>query len=208
MKKSFFLLNKKKLLIVFAVLTITSATLFALPAVVAAGNNPVAQTIEFLQSILTSATTIESNLNKVKIQQVIEGPPIQYPEVERFSINCSQPWDLMAIYISTEGVDTGEFFTFGYYQFGSRIINARSVASEITVAEDSDVKDFAIFPSDMTGNGQSIISIPANVTIQAQRLAARYSFIEDTPAFSVSFKIVIQRPIDPNFSYNVVFGEP
>jgi hypothetical protein len=211
MKKSFELSNKKKLLIAFTILTIAGATLVAsFPAVLAIGNNPVGNTIEILQSILTSVTTTESNLNNVKIEQVIEGTVSVLDQNPQFTLNCSQPWDLMAIYVSTQGVQIApdnyfEYLKFGTYHYGSRQLLPPDVP-EITVAYGSDVENFGIFPSDMTENGQSIIPVPANVTLKAGFSNLAYSLLEGYEGFSVSFKVVIQRPLDPDFTYNVVFG--
>lgn len=215
MKKTFGLSRKKKLLITFTILTLASATLVAsLPAVLAIGNNPVGNTVELLQSILTSIMTTENNLNKVKIEQVIEGTvdvTTSY-EIITVSLNCSQTWDLMAIYISTQNVSyTGppvftEVVLFKNFSIGTRHISPPDI-QQIDVARGSDADDFPIFPSDMTENGQSIIAVPANATFTATGIGIA-EFQETSPNFglSVFFKIVIQRPIDPDFACNVSFS--
>ena len=111
------------------------------------------------------------------------------------------------VYITTNGVGTYVFgndtyedeLDFGLYQFGSR---SYFLTLDVTVAKGSDVTDFPLFPSDMTNRTQSVIAVPPNVPVDISY--GRWK--NNGPGFTVAFKIIIQRPIDPSFSYNITYG--
>lgn len=208
-------MKKKNLLIALTILTIISGTLFAsfpnAGADTASGILSIVKSIQtIVQSIQTTVQKTNTNLNNVKIETIIVGPPINIiGDSPSFKLTANQPWDLMAVYVTTNGVNITEVgnvtviekLTFGFYQFGSRTY---LLDFDVTVADGSDVTDFPIFAGDMTNRTQSVISIPANVTAMVSYGSATYYGLG--PGFTVSFKILIQRPIDPNFSYNVTWG--
>jgi len=89
---------------------------------------------------------------------------------------------------------------FGFYQIGPRTC---PLTTTLNVAQGHDVSDFSIFPGDMTDGTQSVIAVPAYVPVYVSYLLIAYPPPE---GFLVTFKIVIQRPIDPSLSYNVTWG--
>ncbi len=211
MKKTFEGLNKKKLLGVLALFAVLSGTMVAsVPNVAADTTTSILSIVKNIQTIVTSIKTIvqntNTNLNKVKVETVIQGPWINTSgfNFPGFNITANQPWDLMTVYISTKGVTFKiegnvtryDELVFGEYFFGSRIF-----FGNITVAKFEDATGFPLFPGDMTEKTQSIIAVAANesVAVSANTLGE----VDFTVGFLVSFKILIQRPIDPAFCINV-----
>ncbi len=202
------MIGKKTIAIVFVV-TI-GLSLFVGLALAAPGTDPVTQILQILQSMQSIVQNTNNNLSNVKVETVIQGPWINTSEFNfpELNITANQPWDLMAVYVSTKGVSSGlldnnfvvDDIQFGIYRIGGRIYSSFPT---IEVAKSTDAINFPIFAGDMTNRTQSIIAVPPNVpvTVSAIELTMHNPF----QGFLVSFKTVIQRPLDPNFSFNVTF---
>lgn len=146
--------------------------------------------------------TVNGKLNNVKVEQVIEGTVhINFYNLTiapDFVLSCSQPWDLMAVYISTKNMKSNGFVGYGNCSVGDRVFERYSA-----ILLNDDVKDYPVFPSDITEEGVSIVAVPPAVPFHFHY---SYCGVVLGPGYDVSFKIVIQRPLDPSFTYNVVFG--
>ena len=157
-----------------------------------------------VDTIDNTVDAIDSKQDNGRMEQVIEGTVVTtntggIPLIDKqptFNLKCNRPWDLMAVYMTTTKMNGSDYINLNYWRLGPRAL------SNYLHTIDTNVTDFPVLPSDIVA-GTSLISVAPNVEFYFG-----YSSFGTEDTFTTHFKIVIQRPTDPTFSYNLVLGEP
>jgi hypothetical protein len=163
------------------------------------------QTIDgTVDSIDSTVDAINSKEDSGRMEQVIEGtvttiftggvPPVS--ALPTFNLKCNRPWDLMAVYMTTTNMNGSDYINLNYWRLGPRVL------SNYLHTIDTNVTDFPVLPSDIVA-GTSLITVAPNVEFYFG-----FSSIGTEDRFTTHYKIVIQRPTDPTFSYTLVLGQP